>query len=218
MHIYICERFNAAATGAQATNLIARAQGSRFTDLYTDAKKKRWIETVTCPRKLWYLCWVSCSLSFCTWLLISFRSISQPILLAGGSVDLSGLHINARGSKEAWIRDQFNATPKLVSINHKGETSKWHDMTRNDTRWHGMTRNDTKWHEMTRHDTKWQDMFGYFLLKFGFVCQSCDFWEPVSLRVIPCQGNDRMHFLRVIPCHGVVSSLRTFLPEFSSLL
>ena len=39
MHIYICERFNAAATGAQATNLIARAQGSRFTDLYTDAKK-----------------------------------------------------------------------------------------------------------------------------------------------------------------------------------
>ena len=92
------------------------------------------------------------------------------------------------------------------------------EVTWYDTKWHEMTRNDTKWHEMTRHDTKWQDMFGYFLLKFGFVCQSCDFWEPVSLRVIPCQGNDRMHFLRVIPCHGVVSSLRTFLPEFSSLL
>lgn len=81
----------------------------------------------------------------------SARGFWLPILLAGGSVDLSGLHINARGSKEAWIRDHFNATPKLVSINHKGETSKWHDMTRNDTGWHGMTRNDTAWHETTRH-------------------------------------------------------------------
>jgi hypothetical protein len=80
---------------------------------------------------------------------------------------------------------------------------------------------DLTWHEMTRNDTEWHGVTGHLWTCFVMFCECedwfvtfCEFGDPVSSRVIPCQGNDRMHFLRVIPCHGVIPSLRIFLPDF----